>query len=129
MNFDAEQFADLLLQAKGDRSINRFGSAAGVDSGYISRLLRRLVSNAPSAAVINRLAGAAQNQVTAADLMHAAGYLASPPFHSYQSPPVETAKLLGWENVIEEAARYNITPETAAELIRALGQSIEKARK
>lgn len=129
MNFDAEQFAGLLLQAKGDRSINRFGAAAGVDPGYISRLLRGLVTNAPSAAVINRLAGAAQNQVAAADLMYAAGYLAFQPLQSGYSLLVETDKLQGWENVIEEAARYNITPETAAELIRALGQSLERARK
>lgn len=129
MSFDTEQFADLLLRAKGDRSINRFGAAAGVDPGYISRLLRGLVTNAPSATVINRLADAAQNQVSAADLMHAAGYLTFPPLQSGESRPAETAKLHGWETVIEEAARYNITPETAADLIRALGQSLEKARK
>lgn len=129
MSFNRKGFADLLNRARGDRSINRFGSAAGVDPGYISRLSRGLVANAPSAAVINRLAEAAQNEVGAPDLMCAAGYLVSLPEQKYGSPPGEKDKLQGWEVVIEEAARYNITPDVAVDLIRTLGQSMEKIRK
>ncbi|MGE5391857.1 MAG: hypothetical protein ACM3PE_12435 [Deltaproteobacteria bacterium] len=128
MNFDREQFADLLRLAKGDRSINRYGVAAGVDPGYISRLMRGLVANAPSASVINRLAAAAENKVEAADLMRAAGYLA-PTEPVYSSPTRAEDALHEWEKVIEEAARYNITPEVAAELIRSVGQSLKKIRK
>lgn len=128
MSFNRERFSDLLRLAKGDRSINRYGVSAGVDPGYISRLLRGLVSNAPSALVINRLAETAQNDIRAADLMCAAGYLGPAQEQNYSSP-LQPSPLQGWEKVIEEASRYNITPEVAADLIRSLGQSIEKIKK
>lgn len=128
MNFDREHFAELLRLAKGDRSINRYGVTAGVDPGYISRLLRGLVANAPSASVINRLATAAQNNVGAADLMRAAGYLATSA-QTYDNPAQPEYVLQQWGKVIEEATYYNITPEVAVELIRSVGQSLEKIRK
>jgi SOS-response transcriptional repressor LexA len=73
--FDKQQFAALLKLAKGNRSINRFGTESGVDPGYISRLLRALVGSAPSAAVISKLAEHAANGVSVQELLCAAGYL------------------------------------------------------
>ncbi|MBU5440659.1 hypothetical protein [Paenibacillus sp. MSJ-34] len=78
MSFNKEKFAALLGQAKGKRSINKFGVDTGVDPGYISRLMRSLVANAPSANVINKLASKADNQVSVRQLMEAAGYLEQP---------------------------------------------------
>lgn len=54
--FDKERFAELLEKAKGNRSIRQYGQHCGVDAGYISRLLRRLLDQPPSADVIRRLA-------------------------------------------------------------------------
>ncbi len=78
MKFNQELFADLLQRAKGDRSINRFGSDADVDPGYISRLLRRQVETPPGAAVLTKIAGNAANDVTIEQLLGAAGYINFP---------------------------------------------------
>jgi hypothetical protein len=75
MIFNKELLADLLRQAKGDRSINRFGLETNVDPGYISRLLRCQVSTPPSAMVLAKIAGKASGDVTVEDLMSAAGYI------------------------------------------------------
>lgn len=76
--FDKDRFAELLGKAKGDRSINQYGQHCGVDPGYISRLLRGLRDQPPSAEVINKLASRAHNGVTVEELMAAAGYLSDP---------------------------------------------------
>jgi len=76
--FDKDRFAELLGKAKGDRSINQYGRHCGVDPGYISRLLRGLRDQPPSAEVINKLASRAYNGVTVEELMAAAGYLNDP---------------------------------------------------
>jgi hypothetical protein len=75
MEFNKELFADLLQQAKGDRSINRFGSEADVDPGYLSRLLRCCVETPPSAAVLAKIAVKAANNVTIEQLLWATGYI------------------------------------------------------
>jgi transcriptional regulator with XRE-family HTH domain len=76
--FDKDRFAELLSKAKGDRSINQYGQHCDVDPGYISRLLRGLRDQPPSAEVINKLASRAYNGVTVEELMAAAGYLSDP---------------------------------------------------
>jgi hypothetical protein len=75
VSFDRERFANLLEKAKGKRSINKYGNDSNVDPGYISRLLRQLIPSPPSAIIIKKLADIAMNEVTAEDLLHAAGYL------------------------------------------------------
>ncbi len=75
MEFNKELFADLLQTAKGERSINRFGSEVDVDPGYISRLLRRQVETPPGATVLTKIAGKAANNVTIEQLLGAAGYI------------------------------------------------------
>lgn len=76
--FDKVLFAELLGKAKGERSINQYGQHCDVDPGYISRLLRKLREQPPSAEIINKLASKAHNGVTAEDLMAAAGYIDTP---------------------------------------------------
>ncbi|MGD0621446.1 MAG: hypothetical protein ABSA82_03135 [Thermacetogeniaceae bacterium] len=78
MKFNKELFADLLQIAKGERSINRFGSEVDVDPGYISRLLRRQVETPPGATVLTKIAGNAANDVTIEQLLGAAGYINLP---------------------------------------------------
>jgi hypothetical protein len=72
--FYKEQFANLLKQAKGNRSINKYGQDSGVDPGYISRLSRQLIESPPSVAIIKKLAEKAHNEITYESLMQAAGY-------------------------------------------------------
>jgi len=124
LNFDKECFAELLVHAKGDRSINKFGIDAGVDPGYISRLLRGLVDNAPSAAVIKKLADTAFIPVTTQEMLAAAGYLDTPTSddgYNFDLPYYQQ-----WQKVIEEAARYNISPDAAVDLIHSLGKSMQR---
>lgn len=54
--FNKDLFAVLLSKAKGKRSINQYAKKENVDAGYISRLLRSQIDNAPSATVIAKLA-------------------------------------------------------------------------
>ena len=133
LNFDKQSFADLLALAKGERSINRYGTDCGVDPGYLSRLLRTMIDTAPSAMVIKKLANLAANGVTVQDLLFAAGYIDSPSSSSSENINPERMRdcdeMKAWEKVIEEAAQYNISPEAATELIRTLGKSMEKIKK
>ncbi|MEI7027898.1 transcriptional regulator [Paenibacillus sp. y28] len=78
MVFNKEQFAELLLAARGSRTMNKYSMDSGVDAGYISRLSRGLIDSAPSAAIIRKLADSAQNGVKVEDFMHAAGYMDAP---------------------------------------------------
>ncbi|HWQ74628.1 MAG TPA: hypothetical protein VN441_04880 [Syntrophomonas sp.] len=135
MYFDKQRFADLLKQAKGERSINRYGVDSGVDPAYISRLLRCMVSNSPSAAIIKKLADSADNGVTVNMLMVEAGYLKADPSSNPESDANnapdhhKSNRWQEWEKVIEEAARYNIPPEMALDLITSVGKSINKTKK
>jgi hypothetical protein len=117
--------------AKGDRSINKYGNESQVDPGYISRLLRGLVDNAPSAAIIKKLADAAWNGVSVHELLSSAGYLDHLHFdkNNYYGdlPKAKTSEQ--WDRVIEEAVRYNISPEEAFDFISSLGRSIDRVRK
>ncbi len=86
------------------------------------------MENAPGAMVIKKLADAAWNGVTIEDLLGAAGYIDIPgkntDDHIDLSP--EHRK---WQRVIEEAARYNISPEDALDFITSLGKSMARIRK
>lgn len=73
--FDNGEFAKVLALAKGDRSINKFGTTCGVDPGYLSRLLRGLLDNPPSPSVLAKIATLAANGISYQDLMQAAGFM------------------------------------------------------
>ncbi len=75
MKFDKKQFAKWLELAKGKRSINKYGNDSEVDPGYISRYLRGLIDQAPSANIIKKLALNAHNNISVEQLLAAAGYL------------------------------------------------------
>jgi len=92
MSFNKVKFSSLLEKAKGSRSINNYGRISNVDPGYISRLLRCLVDTPPSAAVISKLAERAHNEVTAEELMLAAGYLNQDSSKTLQTPEWATSK-------------------------------------
>lgn len=119
----------MLILAKGGRSINKFGNDAGVDPGYISRLTRGLVKNAPGATVIKKLADAAWNGVSIQDLLGAAGYINIGENIDDQVDLRGWEQLQQWQRVIEEADRYNISPEDALDFITSLGKSMARMRK
>lgn len=75
MGFDKTAFATLLIQAKGDRSINEYALHSGVTAAHISRLSRALLDAPPSPQTIQKLADKAYNNVTYDDMMIAAGHI------------------------------------------------------
>jgi adenylosuccinate synthase len=90
-----------------------------------------MVKNAPSATIIKKLADAAVNAISIRDLLAAAGYIDLLPDdgndeHSYL---YQFEQLQQWQRVIEEAARYDISPEEALDFIRSLGKSMARIRK
>ncbi|MGE5398179.1 MAG: hypothetical protein ACM3MK_11690 [Chitinophagales bacterium] len=127
MQYDIERLAGYLVLAKGSRSINKYGTETGVDPGYISRLMRGLIKTPPSASVLKRLAEKAYNGVSSLDLMVAAGYLETEENNSlFITPENQKAEYnREWAKVIEEAARYNISPDQAMFLIKSLVKSLE----
>ncbi|PKM75772.1 MAG: hypothetical protein CVU90_15860 [Firmicutes bacterium HGW-Firmicutes-15] len=128
MEFDKQRFAYLLSQAKGNRSINQYGADSGVDPAYISRLLRGLIDRSPGANIIRKLADNAHSGVTIPDLLTAAGYLNAEGY-SHEIDADKSARILGWDKVIEEAARYQISADVAFELISSVGKSLVKVKK
>ena len=74
--FNKEEFAVLLDQAKGNRSINNFASETGVSAAHISRFLRQMIASPPTPETISKFAAKAHNEVTYKDLMVAAGHIA-----------------------------------------------------
>lgn len=74
--FNKEEFAVLLDQAKGNRSINNFATETGVSAAHISRFLRQMIASPPTPETISKFAAKAHNEVTYKDLMVAAGHIA-----------------------------------------------------
>lgn len=72
--FDKEKFGELLKQAMGNRSLNKYAEAAGISNAHVSRLMRGKLDKAPEAETIKKLAEAAHNEVTYEALMEAAGH-------------------------------------------------------
>ncbi|WP_127580965.1 hypothetical protein [Paenibacillus koleovorans] len=135
MNFDKVAFAKFLEQAKGKRSINKFGADAEVDPGYISRLMRCLIDSPPSAIIIGKLADRAYNNVSREDLMTAAGYLENEKEDQLQGskkteveidPNINVAYLGG--------VKHELTPEVARrlkediELFKRLKEEFQKEK-
>lgn len=75
MNFNREEFARLLEQARGNRSINAYAREVGLTGAHISRLLRGLLTTPPTPQTLAKLASAAANGVSYQAFMQAAGYL------------------------------------------------------
>lgn len=117
--FNKEEFANLLLSAMGERSINKYALETEISSTYISRLLRSLVEKAPGVEVIKKLASKAHNGVSFEMLMTASGHLDTPDLAQNQMQnSSKTGKRLmeGRINMgysIKEAAKiFGVTPAT-----------------
>ncbi|MGE5631590.1 MAG: hypothetical protein ACM3TR_10910 [Caulobacteraceae bacterium] len=76
-HFDKHKFSELLLRAKGERSINQYALHCGVSAAHISRLVRELIDTSPNPETIRKFADKAYNGVTYKQLMEAAGYIES----------------------------------------------------
>ncbi|WP_138751078.1 S24 family peptidase [Paenibacillus sinopodophylli] len=75
--FNKAKFSALLKLAQGNRSLNEFARQASVSGSYISNLMNCKNENAPEAKTIKKIADAAHNDVTYADLLDAVGLLTS----------------------------------------------------
>ena len=73
--FNKNKFAQLVIKAKGKRSINEYGNQSGISPAHISRLSRSLLKSPPNPQTIKKLADYVHNEVSYDDLMEAAGYL------------------------------------------------------
>jgi SOS regulatory protein LexA len=73
--FNKEKFAELLKLAQGRRSLNEFARQADVSNSYLSNLMNCKKANAPEAKTIKKIADAAHNEVSYADLLDAVGLL------------------------------------------------------
>lgn len=73
--FNKAEFAQLLVRAKGDRSINQYATDTDVSAAHISRFLREMIDTPPAPETLSKLASKAYNEVTYRDFMVAAGHL------------------------------------------------------
>ncbi|GKU79342.1 S24 family peptidase [Paenibacillus sp. L3-i20] len=73
--FNKSRFSELLKIAQGNRSLNQFARQADVSNSYISNLINCKNDNAPEAKTIKKIADAAHNEVSYADLLDAVGLL------------------------------------------------------
>jgi transcriptional regulator with XRE-family HTH domain len=110
--FDRVKFAQVLDEAKGNRSINQFGIACKVDPGYLSRLLRGLLKNPPSPAILQKIATQADNGISYQDLMQAAGFWSTMP----EKDTHEDSVVLNMHGLLREMNAFfrmqpNLTPE------------------
>ena len=75
MYFNKEYFAKILDSAKGNRTNQQYADDSGVSRSYISLLLNLKREDPPTPDILKKLACAAHNNVTYAQLMTAAGYV------------------------------------------------------
>lgn len=69
-----ELLAALVLQAVGNRQKKAFAGLIEVTPEYLSRILNSKLANAPSLSILQKIAENAENSVTYAQLLSAAGY-------------------------------------------------------
>ncbi len=72
--FDIERFNELFLKAKGERNQTAFANDSGLSVAYICKQLSGKQTTPPIPSTIRKIAAAACNGVTYADLLDAAGY-------------------------------------------------------
>lgn len=73
--FNKERFSELLKLAQGNRTLNEYARQAEVSNSYISNLMNCKKDTPPEAKTIKKLADAAHNEVTYADMLDAVGLL------------------------------------------------------
>ena len=74
--YDPQEFAALLQRAVGNTKKKEFASLIDVSPEYLSRILNAKLANPPSISKIQSIAQNANNGVTYAQLLSAAGYAA-----------------------------------------------------
>lgn len=72
--FDSQAFSELVNKAIGDRTKTQFSEDTGLSLYYISRVTNGKINKAPRPNTISVIAAVAQNGVTYAQLLKAAGY-------------------------------------------------------
>ncbi|WCF11548.1 hypothetical protein NDS46_31825 (plasmid) [Paenibacillus thiaminolyticus] len=127
MSFDKEKFAHLVTKAKGNRSINKYGIETGVDPGYISRLMRKLIDSPPSPSVIKKLTDKSHNDISYEELMATAGYLEDYRNNSI-APNFDTSHLPILERIFFDGF-LEASQEEKEELIRYWHEEVKKKKK
>lgn len=74
-NFNPKLLSDLLKRAKGSRTLSDYAGNAGVDSGYMSKIINQKRSVPPSPEILEKLAKTACNDISYNALMFACGYI------------------------------------------------------
>lgn len=78
-SFDKESFANLILKAKGSRTMTKFAEDSDMSVAHISRMVNQKLETAPSPETIKKLLpNGSSNGVTYEDLMIAAGHITAP---------------------------------------------------
>lgn len=113
--FNKEKFAELLKKAQGNRTMNEFARQAGVSNSYISNLMRCKKENAPEGKTIKKIADAAHNEVTYAELLEAAGLL-TPELEEQMSRISVLKQLAEDHKAAQEAVRQTTDNATKAAL-------------
>lgn len=127
--FNKEEFAVLLKQAKGKRSINQYANETGVSAAHISRFLRQMISSPPTPETISKFAGKAHNGVTYQDLMIAAGHLAREELtDEIRNGRVERYSPLNYREQMEEFRRKFLQVILADLYEKPLKWSVEKSK-
>ncbi|MFT9495486.1 hypothetical protein [Anaerosolibacter sp.] len=73
--YNKDLLSEILSKAQGDRSLNQYALNAGVDAGYLSRIMNKLRKTPPSPEILKKLAAKAYNGITYEELMVACGYI------------------------------------------------------
>lgn len=70
-----EELKGLIKLAQGDRTLTGFAKECNISAGNLSKILRGINPNPPTANTLQKIANHAQNDVTIEKLMIASGYL------------------------------------------------------
>ena len=73
--YDKEKLSNLLLRAKGHRTMTKFAEDSGISVAHVSRMINKKLESAPSPETLKSLVPMESNGVTYEDLLIACGYL------------------------------------------------------
>jgi SOS-response transcriptional repressor LexA len=73
-NFNEKLFSNLLVKAKGSKTLTKYAADAGIDPGYLSQFINMKRKNPPSEQVLFSLAAGADNNVTFEEFLYACGF-------------------------------------------------------
>lgn len=74
--YNQDKFIEILKKCLRDYSLNEYSRIAGVDAGYISRILNKKRKNPPSPSVLKKIADTSIGITTYEELMEICGYIA-----------------------------------------------------